>query len=112
VIALSQLSHFALLLTSRTIPFKRLLNRIQQILIVERLSQKLYRTGLHGPDGHRDVSVGGNKYNWDLQPRVRQLPLKIKAVETGKPHIQNQAARAIPKASCQEFLSAAKRLRV
>src|ERR1700730_9054855 len=37
------------------------LNRIQQVLIAERLGQELDRSPLYCPDGHRDVAVSGDE---------------------------------------------------
>src|SRR5262245_30514158 len=45
------------------------LHRIKQLLVTERLGQKLDGSRLHGPDGHWDVAVTGDED--DGNPGVR-----------------------------------------
>ena len=53
------------------------LNRIQQILVAERLGEELDGSGLHGPHGHRDVTVGANKDDRNINLSLSQLALEI-----------------------------------
>jgi hypothetical protein len=53
--------HLSLLFALRTITLESLLNRIQQILIPKRLRQKFDGTRFQRSNGHRNISVRGNK---------------------------------------------------
>src|SRR3984957_6843026 len=75
--AFPQRRNFHPSLASRAIPLQRDLNRIQQILVAERFGEELDGSRLYGPHGHRDVTVGANKDNRDINLRLRQLALEI-----------------------------------
>jgi hypothetical protein len=56
-----QFVDLSLLFSRRTVTLEGLLNRVQQILITKRLRQKFHGARFQRPDGHRNISVCGNK---------------------------------------------------
>ena len=77
------------LLARSVIPHDRLLDRLQQILIVKGLGQKLQRACFHRPHRHRNVAVTGEKNNRDLNVRLGQVLLQIEASKSGELDIQH-----------------------
>src|ERR1700704_6363580 len=67
-VATTHLAALAALRAYRAIALDRVSNGVEQILLAERLRQKLHRAGFHGPDGHGDVAVAGEED--DRQRRV------------------------------------------
>jgi len=57
------------------------------------LVQELHRTRFHGLHRHRNISVTGDEDNRDLQARVRQLSLKLQAINSWQANIQDQTTR-------------------
>src|SRR5689334_23909614 len=53
------------------------LDRVEQILVAEWLGQKLDRSALHRPDGHRDVAIPGDEDDRELDVRGGELALKV-----------------------------------
>src|SRR6266446_1135972 len=92
VVAFSQLGEATLLLASYTVAIQSLADRIQQLLVLERLGQKLHGTGFHGLHRHRNISMTSDEDDGDLDARVSQLALKVQAVDARKAHVQNKAA--------------------
>src|ERR1700674_4324833 len=78
---LPQRCNFRLLLTSGAVAFQGKLNRIQQILIAEWFGQELDRSRLHGPHGHRNITVGGDKYDRNANASLYQLALEIEPAD-------------------------------
>jgi hypothetical protein len=91
-------------LASAPVPFQGNLNRIQQILIAERLSKKLDGSRFHGSHGHRDVTVRSEKDDWNVHASLGQLLLEVEATDPGKPDVENQATGKIRTLGQQEFL--------
>src|SRR5438477_12041271 len=60
-----------------TIASEAELDRVDQILITERLGQELNGAALHRLHRHRDVAMPGYEDDRDLDIRSRQLPLQI-----------------------------------
>src|SRR5262245_33469347 len=87
-----------------------LLNRIQQILIVEWLGKEFNRSSLHGADGHRDVSVTSDENDRDLRFGGSEFPLEVEPAQTRQPHVQHKAAGPIRAAGLQKFLRRSERL--
>src|ERR1035437_8500167 len=81
-VVLSQLAKFALLLTRHPIAIQSLMNRIQQILVPERLGQELHRPGFHGLHRHRNISMTGDEYDRNPDARVGQFALKIQTTDS------------------------------
>jgi len=71
------------------------MDRVQQILIADGFSQELDRTGLHGPNRHRDIGVATDEDNRQVQICLGQLVLKIKPTSPRQPDIEHQASRNV-----------------
>src|SRR5260370_9003733 len=104
LVALSQLGKLTLLLARHPVAIQSLVDRIQQVLVSERLGQELHRTGFHGLHRHRNISMPGDEDDRNPDARVSQLALKIQTVDSRKPHVQNQATWPICPLAVQEFL--------
>src|SRR5262252_8332018 len=76
-------------LQPRAISREALLNRVQQVLITERLGQKLDRSSLHRLDGHRDVPVSRDEDDRNVDVRRRELSLKIETASPRQPDIEH-----------------------
>ena len=70
---------FSLCFGASLIPRDPLLDRIQQVLIVEGLGQKLQRSCFDRPHRHRNVAVTCEKNNRDLNIRLGKLLLQIES---------------------------------
>src|SRR5258707_11335577 len=103
LVTFSQPGIVTLLAAPDSVAIQSLLDCVQQVLVVERLGQKLHGTRFHGLHRHRNVSVTGNKNNWDLDARVGQLTLKVQTIDAGKVYIQNQATWPLRSPVAQEF---------
>src|SRR5467141_2612690 len=102
-VALSQFGKTTLLLARHTVAIQSLANRIQQVLVLERLGQELHGTGFHGFHRHRDISVTGDEDDGDSDARVSQLALQVETVNSGKAHVQDKAAWPFRWLVAQEF---------
>ena len=83
----------------------RLLYRIQQILTANRFGQELKGSFFHRPHRHRNIAVAGHEDDWNVDVRGTQGALKIKAIQSRHPHVEDKAGRNIralrkPKALC------------
>src|SRR6266403_5754224 len=67
------------------------LNRVQQVLIAERLGQKLDRSSLYRLDGQRDVAISGDEDDRNVNIRRRELSLKIQTTSARQPDIEHEA---------------------
>ena len=52
-----------------------LLDRVEQLLIVERLGEKLQRASLHRSNRHRNIAASGDEYDWQFEAEFCQLRL-------------------------------------
>src|SRR6266436_2431285 len=102
-VALSQFGKVTLLLARHTVAIQSLADRIQQVLVLERLGQELHGTGFHGLHRHRNISMSGDKDDGNLHTRITQLALKVQTVDARKAHVQNKAARPVRWLAAQEF---------
>src|SRR3546814_19610145 len=66
-------------------------NRIEKILIAERLGEKLDGARLHRRHRHRDVAVTGYEDSRKLDTRTGQLPLEFEPAPPRHPAIEKQA---------------------
>src|SRR5438067_9063601 len=84
--------------------FKRDTDRIEQILVAERLGQKLDGARLHRRHRHRDVAIAGDED--DRQRRVRggNIPLHSPTAATRKTYLQHNAARTVRTSTMQECM--------
>jgi hypothetical protein len=90
-------------LQPRSISRKAQLNRVQQILIAERLGQELDRSSLYRLDGHRDVAVSGDENDRDVNVCRRELALKIETAPACQLDIEHQASGSFWAPFFQEF---------
>ena len=67
---MAQLGRLGPLLTRCPVHFEGLLDSIEQFLIPKGFGEKLHRSVLHGPDGHRDVPMAGDEDDRDRLPRA------------------------------------------
>ena len=88
----------------------RQLDGVQQILIADGLGQKLYRTGLHRPNRHRNIGMPADEDNRKSDVCFGQLLLKIETTASGQSHIQDQASLAVQRGGSEEFLNRAEQL--
>jgi hypothetical protein len=81
--------------------FERDANRIEQILVAERLGQKLDGARLHRPHRHRDIAIARNED--DRQRRVRggNLPLHVEPAAARETNIEHNAARPVRRSLCR-----------
>ncbi len=82
---------------------KTQLDRIQQILIAERLSQELDRAPFHRLHGHRNVTVSGDEDNRNVDVRRRELSLKIETTPARQSDIEHQTSWSVRAPFVQEF---------
>src|SRR5216684_9029943 len=104
IVPLSQLGKLTLLLARHPVAIQSLVDRIQQVLIPEGLGQELYRTGFHGLNRHRNISMASDENNGNADARISQLALKVQTVDSRKSHIQNQAIWAVLAFAAKELL--------
>ena len=102
--ALPQHCKFRLLLASYPIPFQREMNRIQQILVVEGLGEKLHGPRLHGPYRHRDVAVRSDENDRNLNIGFGELALQVESADSRQPDIEDEATGHVRKLACEELL--------
>ena len=93
-VGFSQPGEITLLPAPHAVAVQSLVDRGQQVLVIERLGQKLHGARFHRLHCHPNISVTGDKDNGDLDSRISQLALKVQAVDARKAHVQNKAARA------------------
>ncbi len=68
-----------------------LLNRVEQLLVVERLGQELQRAGLHGSHRHRDIPPSGDEDDRQFKSEFSQLRLQLESTEIRQVNIEHQA---------------------
>src|SRR5438270_634368 len=103
LVAFSHLGKFALLLARYTVAFQSLVDRIQQVLVLERLGQKLHGTRFHGLHRHRNISMSGDENDWNSDARVSQVALQVETVDAWKAHVQDKAAWTVRWLVAQKF---------
>jgi len=108
--ALSQGCNFAFSLASRAISVQCDLNRIQQVLVAERLGKELDGSSLHRPHGHRDVTVGANKDNRDIVLSLSQFALKVESAYSRQPNVEDKATGYILALALQKLLGSSEQL--
>src|ERR1700754_4756285 len=84
------------------------LDCIEQALVAKRLRKKIDRTGLDRLDGHWNVGVSGNKYDWLRFATGIQVPLEIEATQSRQAHVQHQASRPLVSLGLKQLLRGAK----
>src|SRR5215813_5837644 len=76
--ALPDSGQISFILPARTIASEADLDRIEKVLIAERLRQELNGATLHRLHGHRDVAVPCHEDDWEVPVRGGEFALKIK----------------------------------
>ena len=74
-----------------TVAFERNLNRIEEILIPERLGEEFDRARLHGAHRHRDIAVSADENDGNLDARLGEFGLKVESAQAGQSDIEHQA---------------------
>src|ERR1051326_391710 len=99
-----------LLLAAVAIAVKSVLNRIDQVLVPERLGQKLHRSSFHGSDRHRNVPMSGNKNDGNMNVGLEQFLLEIQAAHTRQSNVKHQTAGSIHPLAAQKLLRGTEQL--
>ena len=81
-----------------------LVNRIQEVFIVEGFRQKVRGACFQGAHGHRDVAVACQENNGDLKIRFGKLLLQVESADPGQRHIQDQTTWCLGSRGSQELL--------
>ena len=84
--------------------FERRADRVEQILVAERLGQELDGAGLHRPHRHRDVAIAGDEDDRQLRLGLRQLALHVETAAPREAHVEHDAAGPVRPLALQEFL--------
>jgi hypothetical protein len=71
------------------------LDRVDQVLITERLGQELNGTAFHRLHRHRDVTVSRYEDDRYFDIRLRELALKIQAAPPGQSNVEDEAGGAV-----------------
>ena len=80
------------------------MNRVQQLLIADRLGEKLDGSRFHRPHRDADVRVARQKDDRNFAACIDQLLLKIQSAGTRHAHIEDEAGRDVRALSSQELL--------
>jgi hypothetical protein len=92
-------------IASRPVPFDRLRNGIEHVLMAKWLRQEIDRSCFHSLDGHGDVSVARHHDDWDVNVRFSQLSLEVEAAHSGQPDVEHHTARRLWELVLQELRS-------
>src|SRR5882757_7516631 len=103
LVAFSQSGKVTLLAAPRAVAIQSLMDRIQQVLVFERLSQKLHSTRFHGPHRHRNISMTGDENDGNVDSCISQFALQVETVDSGKAHVQNKTAWSVRWFVAQKF---------
>ena len=77
VIQILQLMHLGMLLAVSQIAFYRLFNCPQQVMLIERLSEKLNRSRFHGLHRSWDIAMACKENNGDLHSDLGHALLQV-----------------------------------
>jgi len=88
---------------SFAVPFDRLCDGVEHVLMAKRLCQEIDRSCFHSPDGHRDVSMTRYHDNGDMNVRIGQLSLEVETAHSGQPDVEHKAAWRVRELLLQEF---------
>ena len=78
-----------MLLACGPVALYRLVNRLQEIPVKERLGQKLDGPRFHRPHRRRHIAVARNKNNGNLNVTLGHPLLQIESAEPGELHVQH-----------------------
>jgi len=108
--ALPQHCNFRFSLTSGPIPLQRDLNRIQQILIAEWLSEEFNGSRLHGSHRHRDIAVRGDKDDRNRNVSFSQFLLEVEPTCPWEPNVEDEATGYIRTLGLQKLMGGPEQL--
>src|SRR5258708_1018206 len=97
-------------LTPDTIAFKSLMNRSQEVALLERFHQELDRPSLHGPRGHGNVAMRGYEDNRNEYAGFLKGLLEVQAVDARESDVEHQTARHVRPGSIPKLFGGAKDL--
>ena len=109
-VALPQLRYLGPLLSRPPVLIDGLLDRIQKVLVAERLGEKLHRAGFDSPNRHGNIAVAGDEDNWDMEVALGELVLQLESADPGEPDIQHQAAGSSVARAGKKLLGRTERL--
>src|SRR5215470_2213655 len=87
--------------TPLPIAVERNSNSVQKVLLVNGLCKELNRASFHSSDRHRDVTVAGDKNDWNVD---LHFGLQFEPAQSRQSDIQNEATRLIRYLALKEFL--------
>src|SRR5579863_9006863 len=85
------------------VALERDLNRIEEILVAERLGEKFHRSGLHGAHGHRNIAVSGDENDRNANVGLGELGLEIESADPRQPDIKDEAGGGIGQLEFQKI---------
>src|SRR6185295_17403812 len=97
-------------LSRRPVSINCLPNRVQQILVTERLGEKLDCAGFHCLYGHGNVPMPGYEDYWQVNFLLGEFALEIEAAMSGQADIKDYAAGNIGQLTLEKLTSRAERL--
>ena len=87
------------------VAFDRRRDRVDHVLVAERLRQEVDGAGLHGADRHRNVAVAGHQDDGKMNAEPVAPRLKIEPADAGQANVENDAARPVMRAGIEKFLN-------
>ena len=90
-------------LPTGTIASEAGLDRVEELLIAERLREELYGTALHCLHGHRDVGMRRDEDDRHLPVRRGKVALKLETASAWHSNVEHQATRAVARSHLQKF---------
>src|SRR5580658_6008743 len=91
---LFQRSQRIFVFTTYTVARKTALNRVEQVLILERFRKEIDRASFHRLHGHGNIAVPGDEDDGNLSICRNQLALEIETASPRHVHIEHQTACA------------------
>jgi len=92
------------LLAPSSIAFDPHLHGVEQFLVAQRLGQKLDGPRFYCSNRHRNVAVTTDEYDWKLDTRLRQRPLKFQSARSRQPDVEHDAAGRVGALALKKFL--------
>src|SRR5262249_42904427 len=87
-----------------------LLDRVEHLLIVERLGEELERASLHGANGHRDIGASGDEYDRQFEAEFGQFLLQLEPAEIREVNVKHQTVSILQAIVTQALCGGSKRL--
>src|SRR5258706_2380804 len=93
-----------------TVLTDRQLDRVQQLLITDRLGEELNRSGLHGPNRHRDIRVAADENNRQVNIRLDEAIVKLQSTPPRQSDVENEASQDARARGGEKFLNRGEQL--